>query len=341
MEIRRVTSQGRTSLEERYAEWGMPHLVELLRYLREQPGGLFWGLTSLNRLGIREVDDWRADSVVEIDPTQTGFRIYYQLPPETCAPPGAYVKATTDDVAQAGRMVLERLGGCEGWRFREETERQWLETPDEDAFALLPESVREAAWRDVLLVYLGAWLGLVDCDCARRAVALLDEGAAWPDLSAFLGSHCRCPTRSLLRPYRHFLDGNLSLHEWKGSQLGTLVKYGWDVLTEAQRRSAVKDKREHPAYRVLHDFFPALLRETLGNPFRPPVVEPSWLVRNDGAAASVARAIRRERRFSDLPILADALEEAGCVDQAILGHCRQTGGHVRGCWVLRWLLGSE
>jgi hypothetical protein len=342
MEIRRVTSQRSGSLEESYAEWGLPRMVELLHHLREQPGGVFWGLTSLNRLGIREVDDWTAEWLVQIDPTRTGFRVSYRVPPEAGAPPGAYVKVATDDVGLAVRMVLERLcGRCEGWKFRDETERQWLQAPDEDAFALLPESVRESAWGDVLLVYLGAWLGLIDCECARRVTRLIDEGATWPDLTGFLDGHCRCPTRSLLRPYRQFLDGLVCIQEWKGSSHGALANFGWDLIRQAAyRSSAITDARDHPAHLLMHDFYPSLLREALGNPFRPPAVEPSWLARNDGAAATIARAIWQERRFSDLPILADALEEAGCADQTILDHCRRTGGHVRGCWVLR-LLGAR
>jgi hypothetical protein len=55
----------------------------------------------------------------------------------------------------------------------------------------------------------------------------------------------------------------------------------------------------------------------------------------------MAQAIYNDRRFSDLPILADALEEAGCTDPDILTHCRGPGPHVRGCWVIDLLLGKE
>jgi hypothetical protein len=48
----------------------------------------------------------------------------------------------------------------------------------------------------------------------------------------------------------------------------------------------------------------------------------------------MAQAIYDERRFGDLPILADALEDAGCNDARILSHCRDEQEHVRGCWVL-------
>jgi hypothetical protein len=50
---------------------------------------------------------------------------------------------------------------------------------------------------------------------------------------------------------------------------------------------------------------------------------------------------KRVANFADMPILADALEEAGCTDAAILDHCRQPGEHVRGCWVVDLLLGKS
>jgi hypothetical protein len=83
-----------------------------------------------------------------------------------------------------------------------------------------------------------------------------------------------------------------------------------------------------------------LLRCIFGNPFRPAALDPAWLRRNDGTAAKLAQAVYEERRFADLPILADALEEAGCTDAAILAHCREPGDHVRGCWVVDLLLGK-
>ena len=48
-----------------------------------------------------------------------------------------------------------------------------------------------------------------------------------------------------------------------------------------------------------------------------------------------------DREFGRLPVLADALEEAGCTTEAILSHCRQPGEHVRGCWVVDLLTGRE
>jgi hypothetical protein len=81
-----------------------------------------------------------------------------------------------------------------------------------------------------------------------------------------------------------------------------------------------------------------LLREVVGNPFRPVRLDPAWLAASDGAAVGLARTIYAERRFADLPFLGDALEEAGCTDEAVLAHCRQGGEHVRGCWLVDLVL---
>ena len=132
----------------------------------------------------------------------------------------------------------------------------------------------------------------------------------------------------------------------------------------------------------------ALLRDVFGNPFRPvaltdlkpgdglpadrgvwPLPAPAWLT---PTVQAIARRCYDERDFTGLPVLADALEETGCQEEAILQHlrgfercwecaatrgegglvihcgpCRNTGWrplrgeHVRGCWVLDLLLGKE
>ncbi len=88
-----------------------------------------------------------------------------------------------------------------------------------------------------------------------------------------------------------------------------------------------------------------LLREVFGNPFRPVSVAPAW---QTAAALELARAAYAERHLPSghldsarLAILADALEEAGCEDEAVLSHLRSSGPHVRGCWALDLILGKE
>lgn len=150
------------------------------------------------------------------------------------------------------------------------------------------------------------------------------------------------------------------------------------------------DTTNHPDIsRVRNSFIPAatqaaLLRCVFGNPWRPAVlpyqrsdghghVPCPWLVWNNGTVPRLAAAIYAERRFADLPILADALEEAGCpaaevcrrcdgtgrmekngsdhrcgdcwgdgrVPSPLLAHLRGPGPHCRGCWCLDILLGRE
>jgi hypothetical protein len=82
-----------------------------------------------------------------------------------------------------------------------------------------------------------------------------------------------------------------------------------------------------------------ILRDIVGPlVFRSVHVSRQWLTAN---VASLAQAIYDDRAFDRLPILADALEDAGCDNADILNHCRQPGEHVRGCWVVDLVLGRE
>jgi hypothetical protein len=82
-----------------------------------------------------------------------------------------------------------------------------------------------------------------------------------------------------------------------------------------------------------------LLRDLFGNPFAPVAFEPAWSAWQGGVVAQLARTIYAERRWDELPVLADALEDAGCRSDAVLGHCRSGGPHARGCWVIDRLAG--
>ena len=59
-------------------------------------------------------------------------------------------------------------------------------------------------------------------------------------------------------------------------------------------------------------------------------------------AVAIARGMYESRDFSTMPILADALQDAGCDSADVLDHCRDPNGvHVRGCWVVDLVLGNE
>jgi hypothetical protein len=85
----------------------------------------------------------------------------------------------------------------------------------------------------------------------------------------------------------------------------------------------------------------AIVRCIFGNPFRLLALDPAWLTWHGGLLVSMAQRMYDSRDFSDMPVLADGLEEAGCTDADILGHCRLGGEHVRGCWLIDLLLGKS
>jgi hypothetical protein len=81
-----------------------------------------------------------------------------------------------------------------------------------------------------------------------------------------------------------------------------------------------------------------LLRDIFGNPFRPVSLEEAWLTSD---VLALAHGIYDDRAFDRMPILADALQDAGCTNDDILSHCRDANQvHVRGCWVVDLVLGK-
>lgn len=82
----------------------------------------------------------------------------------------------------------------------------------------------------------------------------------------------------------------------------------------------------------------SLVRCMFGNPFRYVTVGPSWLTTD---VRLLATGIYEDKAFDRLPILADALQDAGCENEEVLNHCRSNGPHVRGCWVVDLLTGRK
>ena len=78
-----------------------------------------------------------------------------------------------------------------------------------------------------------------------------------------------------------------------------------------------------------------LLRDIFGDPFKPATCDPSW---RTSTVVSLARTIYDARSFELLPVLADALMDAGCGNDEVLEHCRGPNIHVRGCWLIDLLL---
>jgi len=112
-----------------------------------------------------------------------------------------------------------------------------------------------------------------------------------------------------------------------------------EMTIQGQDRVALTVRREKVAARRTEEVKQAaFLRCIFGNPFRPITLDPAWQTAN---VVGLAQSIYEERAFDRLPILADALEDAGCDNADVLNHCRQPGDHVRGCWALDLVLGKQ
>lgn len=77
-----------------------------------------------------------------------------------------------------------------------------------------------------------------------------------------------------------------------------------------------------------------MVRDIVGNPFREVNFDPEW---HSMAVVALAESITKGDH-SHYPILADALLDAGCRDETVLDHCRQSGRHFKHCWVIEGLL---
>jgi hypothetical protein len=115
-----------------------------------------------------------------------------------------------------------------------------------------------------------------------------------------------------------------SFHEYE--YLMVMVDEGYIEAEDGEQRRAALDREVvESAAKWTREHYPVR-------------IDPAWLRWNGGVVRNLARAIHEERAFDRLPILADALEEAGCTDLDILAHCRELGQHGHGCWVVDRLL---
>jgi hypothetical protein len=144
-----------------------------------------------------------------------------------------------------------------------------------------------------------------------------------------------------------FADGQATLNDVRTHWLtpGSVNQFAWperplewaaSFVTQCPRseEDVEEDQEGYPPAIEL----PPIFRDIFGNPFRPVTINPAWRTSN---VTALAQSIYADRAFNRMPILADALEDAGCDNADILNHCRQPGEHVRGCWVVDLLLGKE
>ncbi|HYT91785.1 MAG TPA: hypothetical protein VEL76_23930 [Gemmataceae bacterium] len=119
--------------------------------------------------------------------------------------------------------------------------------------------------------------------------------------------------------------------------LSNISLYAANAIANRPLRACSVDPRSAPTWHVERTRHRSLLRDVI-HPFRTGPLDATHL---PATVTAIAGTIYEERRFEELPILADALEEAGCENPDLLAHCRAAGEHVRGCWAVDWLLGKQ
>jgi hypothetical protein len=206
------------------------------------------------------------------------------------------------------------------------TEREWLEC--DNPLRMLGYLKASPDARKTLLLTAA---------CIRRIWKVLPQKArSWVEMAERSADGLCAYDPNLAESCEHALIDAVQSTGWGDDGVICAVQQVFHVFWQVpefieaeEANSDWKTERRHQA---------DLVRCVFGNPFRPlaPAVQ-HW---NNNTAVKLARATYEGSRFADMPIVADALEVAGCTTAEILDHCRKPGVHVRGCWVLDQLLGK-
>jgi hypothetical protein len=157
---------------------------------------------------------------------------------------------------------------------------------------------------------------------AYDTVFIHDQEASAGSFTRPLGAHA-----ANLLAYIPHAEGELQKWRKRASDISLSVTY---AAVEAGVDELVRLNVRMNQRNIIQDIF--------GNPFRPVTLNPSWLT---STVLALANGIYSEKAFDRMPILADALQDAGCDNEDILNHCRQAGEHCRGCFVVDLLLQKE
>jgi hypothetical protein len=230
-------------------------------------------------------------------------------------------------------------------------EQEWLARPASWGIQFLPEAA-QARKQQLFNHHFYSWLaGFVKCERCRPLVQDLftDQGICIPPSLAVENSDFSvCRSQSRARYTAQHPEGNCDAERL----IRCVGDYQCGLITEPELFNGLVDAlygladnlgrtEQTPRYRLARqERERELVLELVGpNPFRPIIFSPAW--RTD-TAVSLARTMYESREFSAMPILADALQDAGCDNEQILTHCRDAKQvHVRGCWVVDLVLGTS
>jgi hypothetical protein len=203
------------------------------------------------------------------------------------------------------------------------TEEEWLATTEPDAmFPVLPRTKGVRRKRQLFC-----------CACCRLI---------WNELPSD-------SWRRAVEITERFIDGIVSEVEREAATRAAVIEAGCPINAQAASRTCRTDGSPVHARFIAHytgvvndaciPLIADLLRDIFGDPFCPVSLRSAWLTSD---VLALARGIYDERAFDRMPILADALQDAGCDNDDILNHCRDASlTHVRGCWVVDLVLGKQ
>jgi hypothetical protein len=213
------------------------------------------------------------------------------------------------------KLRLYAVAGCRRiWHLlRDERSREAVEAAERYADGRAGKAVRRAADR-------AADRALTDIDLATPEVNGATSNWNSPCISAAAAAN-------VIGPRECFVGPNAELFYFTANPIDAVM------LDLRERGEDPMPAVEHE--RVVHV---GLLRDIFGNPFRPVTADPAWLT---STVVALTRQMYDSGDFSAMPILADALQDAGCENADILGHCRGDGPHARGCWVVDLILGKS
>jgi hypothetical protein len=198
--------------------------------------------------------------------------------------------------------------------FRVVDEASWLScTVPRHMLRFLKERTSDRKLRLWACAFCAHWY--VANEEVTAAIAIAEE---WAD-----GCHREVDLVTYIIPYREY---------YVCFESAWIAAYDGAVRTLEKRPTSEK-KQQAVQFQL------ATLHDVFGNPFRSVSAEPTWLTSD---VRALARGIYDEKAFDRMPILADALQDAGCNNDEVLAHCRDANQvHVRGCWVVDLVLGKS
>lgn len=197
-------------------------------------------------------------------------------------------------------------------------ERRWLQANKPSP---LLEYVGEAAsQRKQRLLGVACCRRVQGAIADSRFVEVVDTGEQFAD--GLLGTSELAAAHALVTPQNYWEEGPAYRLTAPIINADLVLGRCWQVVT-------LRDEQIAQSH---------LVRDIFGNPFRPVAFDPSW---RTSTVVALAQQMYESRDFSPMPVLADALQDAGCEHEAILAHCRGVGPHARGCWVVDLILGKS